>query len=568
MEFKEYILPLRKWWWLIVASTLAATVASFLATQRQPPIYQSRTTIMVGRAIENPNPSGNDLWLTQQLANTYADIAKRAPIKEATMAALGLTWLPEYTVRVVANTQLLEIAVVDTSPQRAQAVAAELANQLIRQAPTGGDSAAQQRQAFIAAQLNDLEAKIKETQSEIEKKQTDLANMFSARQIADAQTQISGLQSKLTTLQANYAALLANTQKGALNTISVVERAALPTEPIGPNKPATILLAAAIGLILAAAAAYLLEYLDDTLKNPDDVQKALGLTTLGAVPQIAAGSDNQIIALTGGQSAVAEAYRILRTNLQFAAVERPLHTLLITSPAPTEGKSLTTANLAVALAQAGRRVVIMDTDLHRPRQHRLFALRNNIGVTTALLEERPALDGLLQETTVPGLRVLTSGPLPPNAAELLGSARMKELLADLTAGADIVLLDSPPATALADATILSTQCDGVLLVLDCGVTRREVARRALEALRRVNARVVGALLNRMPLRGGGSYYYYYYYYYYGHYYSEDGRDGRGDGAGGLSGLRRRLGLNGRQAATVRPDDGTTDASSARRQDRA
>jgi non-specific protein-tyrosine kinase len=543
VELKEYIAPLRKWWWLIVVSTLVATVSSYLATRQQPPIYQSRTTIMVGRAIENPNPSGNDLWLTQQLANTYADIAKRSPIKEATMAALGLTWLPEYTVRVVANTQLLEIAVVDTSPQRAQAVAAEFARQLIRQAPTGGDSQTEQRQAFITAQLNDLEAKIKETQAEVGKKQDELTNMFSARQIADAQTQIAGLQSKLTTLQANYAALLANTQKGAINTISVVEPAALPTVPIGPNKLATILLAAAIGLVLAGGAAYLLEYLDDTLKNPDDVQKVLSLTTLGAVPRIEDPQTSGLVALAGGQSAAAEAYRILRTNLQFAEVERPLRTLLITSPAPSEGKSLTTANLAVALAQAGRRVVVVDADLHRPRQHRVFALRNNVGLTSALLEARPALDDLLQETTVPGLRVLTSGPLPPNAAELLGSARMKELLAELTALADIVVLDSPPATALSDAAILSTQCDGVLLVLDSGSTRREVARRAVEALRRVNTRVIGALLNRMPLRGGGSYYYYYYYYY-GHYYSDDRRNGHGDGAGGLNGLRRRLGRKG------------------------
>ena len=542
MELKEYLAPLRKWWWLIVASTLVATVSSYLATRQQPPIYQSRTTIMVGRAIENPNPSGNDLWLTQQLANTYADIAKRSPIKEAVMAALGLSWLPEYNVRVVPNTQLLEITVVDTSPVRAQAVAAEFANQLMRQAPTGSDSQAQQRQAFIAAQLNDLEAKIKETQAEIEKKQNELTNMFSARQIADTQTQITGLQSKLNTLQANYAALLANTQKGALNTISVIEPAALPTEPIGPNKPATILLAAAIGLVLAAGAAYLLEYLDDTLKNPDDVQKALGLTTLGAVPRMELAQVSELITALTGQSAAAEAYRILRTNLQFAAVERPLRTLLVTSPAPTEGKSLTVANLSIALAQAGKRVVAADTDLHRPRLHRLFGLRNNAGVTTALLEARPALDGLLQETAVPGLRVLTSGPLPPNAAELLGSARMRELLAELTAQADIVVLDSPPATALSDAAILSTQCDGVLMVLDSGSTRREVARRALEALHRVNARVVGALLNRMPLRGGGSYYYYYYYYYYGHYYADDHRNGHDEAMGGLAGLRKRLGL--------------------------
>jgi non-specific protein-tyrosine kinase len=269
----------------------------------------------------------------------------------------------------------------------------------------------------------------------------------------------------------------------------------------------------------------------------------LGLTTLGAVPQLEDPQTAGPVALTGGQSAAAEAYRILRTNLQFTAVERPLRTLLITSPAPTEGKSLTTANLAVALAQAGRRTVIVDADLHRPRQHRLFGLRNNVGLTSGLLEGRSSLDGLLQDTTVPGLRVLTSGPLPPNAAELLGSARMKELLAQLSAEADFLVLDSPPATALSDAAILSTQCDGVLLVLGSGSTRREVARRALEALRRVNTRIIGALLNRMPLRGGGSYYYYYYYYYYGHYYSDDHRNG--DGAGGLGGLRRRLSRNGR-----------------------
>jgi non-specific protein-tyrosine kinase len=522
LELKEYILPLRKWWWLIVASVLVATVSSYLATRQQPPIYQSRATIMIGRAIENPNPTGNDFWLTQQLASTYADIAKREPIKEATMAALGLTWLPEYAVRVVANTQLVEITVVDTSPPRAQAVATELANQLIRQAPTSSGGEVQQRQAFVKSQLDDLEAKITETKAEIEKKQTDLANLFSARQIADAQTQIAGLQTKLNTLQANYAALLSNTQQGAINTISVIEPAALPTKPIGPNKPATILLAAAIGLILAAGAAYLLEYLDDTLKNPDDVQKELGLTTLGAVPVIENPGDEMVM-LSGSQSAATEAYRVLRTNLQFVAVDRPLRTLLVSSPAPTEGKSLTVANLGAALAQAGKRVVVVDTDLHRPRLHKLFKLRNNAGITTALLEERPVLDGLLQETAVPGLRVLTSGPLPPNPAELLGSTRMKELLGELSAQADVVVLDSPPATALSDAAILSTQADGVLLVLDSGRTRREVAKRSLEALKRVNARVVGALLNRMPTRGAG--YYYYYYYYYTHYYtSGDGRD--------------------------------------------
>ena len=530
MELKEYILPLRKWWWLIVAATLVATLSILIATSRQAPIYQTRTTIMVGRAIENPNPNGSDFWLMQQLAGTYADIAKRAPVQDATKAALGLTWLPDYTVRVVPNTQLVEISVVDTSPPRARAVASELANQLILQTPMQSGSDMDQRQAFIKTQLDDLEVKIKDTQAEIARKQADLGNLFSARQIADTQTQIAALQAKLATLQANYAALLSNTQQGAINTISVIEAAALPVSPIGPNKPATILLAAVIGFLLAAGAAFLLEYLDDSLKNPDDVQKALGLTTLGAIPVMAeTATQGELAVIASSHSMASEAFRVLRTNLRFAGVDRPLKAVLITSPSPSEGKSLTASNLGAALAQAGERVILVDTDLHRPRLHRVFGLRNNRGVTSALLEERPDLNDLLQETTVPGLHVLTSGPLPPNASELLGSTRMRDLLAALSSQADTLLLDSPPATALADAAVLATQTDGVLLVLDSGVTRREAARRAIEALRRVNGRVVGAILNRLPTSGGG---YYYYYYYHGRYHSsDDGKPGGGSAGG-------------------------------------
>lgn len=541
MELKEYIRPLRKWWWLIVAATVVATTSSFLATMRQPAIYRTHTTVMIGSAIDNPNPNGNEFWLTQQLANTYADIVKRDNVRAGAMAELGLQWLPEYNARVIPNTQLVELTVTDINPVRAQAVADALAQQLILLSPTAPGREDQQRQAFISAQLNDLEAKIQETQDEIGRKQAELANMFSARQIADTQTQIAGLQNKLATLQANYAGLLANTQKGALNSINVIEPAALPTVPVGPNKAATILLAAAIGFLLAAGAAYLLDYLDDTLKNPDDVQKIAGLTTLGAVPRIEnLASGNELTALIEGQSAAREAYRILRTNLQFAAVDRPLRVLMVTSPSPSEGKSLTVANLAVALAQTDKRVILVDTDLHKPRLHRLFSLRNNIGITTALLEAHPKVDGLMQPTTIPGLSVLTSGPLPPNPAELLGSTRMRELLAELQAQADMVLLDTPPTVALSDAAILSTQCDGVLMVLDAGSTRREVARRAVEALGRVNARVIGAVLNRMPLQGDG--YYYYYYYNYGQYYNTEdrGTGGSSSNNGHRNGRRHRL----------------------------
>ena len=551
MELKDYILPLRKWWWLIVAATLVATVSSFLATRQQPPIYQTRTTVMIGNSINNPNPNSYDYYQSQQLATTYADIVKRDNVRQATMAALGLGFLPEYSARTVPNTQLIEITVTDTDPARAQAVAKELVNQLVAISPSGQNGESQKRQAFISGQLNELEDKIKATQTEITKKQEELAGLFSARQIADAQTQIAALQNKLASMQTNYTALLSNTQQGARNALSTLEQAPLPTAPIGPNKSATILLAAAIGFILAAAAAYLLEYLDDTMKNPEDVQKALGLTTLGAVPMMKLDDGNELIVVAQSQSPVSEAYRVLRTNLQFAAVGHTLDTLMVTSPGPGEGKSMTTANLAGALAQAGRRVILVDGDLHRPRQHRMFGLRNNTGLTTALIANvAGSLDDILQDTGVTGLRVLTSGPLPPNAAELLGSTRMRELLADLHTRADVVVIDSPPVTALSDAAVLAMQTDGVLLVLDAGKTRRELAKRATEALGRVQARVIGVVLNRMPARGAG---YYYYYRYDDYYTAGDGSD-RKNGANGRSG-RRRVRTAG-QPTAAKPADRT------------
>ena len=551
MELRDYILPLRKWWWLIVAATLVATVSSFLATRQQPPIYQTRTTVIIGNSMNNPNPNSYDYYQSQQLAATYADIVKRDTVRQATMTALGLGFLPEYSARTVPSTQLVEITVTDTDPVRAQAVAKELVNQLIAISPSGQNGEAKKRQAFISGQLNELEDKIKATQSEITKKQEELTGLFSARQIADAQTQIAALQNKLASMQTNYTALLSNTQQGARNALSTLEEARLPTRPIGPNKSATILLAAVIGFALAAAAAYLLEYLDDTMKNPEDVEKALGLTTLGAAPVMKLEDGNELVVVTQSQSPISEAYRVLRTNLQFAAVGHPLDTLMVTSAGPGEGKSMTAANLAAALAQGGRQVILVDGDLHRPRQHRVFGLRNNTGVTTALITDVAGnLDNILQDTSVPGLRVLTSGPLPPNAAELLGSMRMRELLADLHTRADIVVVDSPPVTALSDAAVLSTQTDGVLLVVDAGRTRREMAKRATEALGRVHARVIGVLLNRMPSRGAG----YYYYYSYDDYYTP--ADGSSHNSGTNGRYRRRRKRTTGQPITTVPADRT------------
>lgn len=213
---------------------------------------------------------------------------------------------------------------------------------------------------------------------------------------------------------------------------------------------------------------------------------------------------DQLIALRDPRSPAAEAYRTLRTNIQFSSLDRPLRTLLATSTAADEGKSTTLANLAVTMAQAEQRVLLVDCDLRRPSLHTLFDLPNQVGLTSLLLQESADLPA--QPTDVPGLMVLTSGPLPPRPADILGSRRMEEVIARLREAADIVLFDTPPVVAVTDAAVLATKVDGVLLVFRAGATRRDRAREARRRLEKVNANIVGVVLTDVQHESAYDYY--------------------------------------------------------------
>jgi capsular exopolysaccharide synthesis family protein len=212
-----------------------------------------------------------------------------------------------------------------------------------------------------------------------------------------------------------------------------------------------------------------------------------------------------LIAIRDPRSPAAEAYRTLRTNLQFTSLDHPLHTLLATSTAPDEGKSTTLANLAVTMAQAEQQVILVDCDLRRPSLHTLFGASNESGLTNMILatEEAPPP---LQDVGVPGLSLLASGPLPPRPADILGSRRMEQVIARLRGMADVVLFDTPPVIAVTDAAVLATRVDGVLLVFQAGKTRRDRARRTREILEKVKANVVGVVLNGAALEQGYGYY--------------------------------------------------------------
>jgi non-specific protein-tyrosine kinase len=320
-------------------------------------------------------------------------------------------------------------------------------------------------------------------------------------------------------------------EANALDRITVVEPATPPERPVRPRVLMNTLLAMIVGGMIGLGAAYLVEYLDDTIKTPDDIARLTPVSTLGIIARTK-GTDEGVITLENPRSPVAEAYRTIRTGIQFASVDRPIRTLVVTSAGPGEGKSTTAANLAVVMAQAGKRVVLVDADLRKPTQHRRWRLPNTVGLTGALLMDSISenLDYLLSPTQVENLWVLTSGQLPHNPSELLGSHKLQQLIEQLLKTHDILLFDSPPALAVTDPVVLGRNMDGVLIVVDAGATREPALVHVLTEMEKVNAHVVGIILNRYRRgRGAG-----YYYYYYDRYYSrEDGAppENRGGGPG-------------------------------------
>lgn len=235
------------------------------------------------------------------------------------------------------------------------------------------------------------------------------------------------------------------------------------------------------------------------------------------------------------KSVAAEAFRILRTNLQFTNPDRPLKSLLVTSPTVGDGKSTVTANLAVSFALSGRKVVVVNADLRRPSVHKLLRVADGVGLTSVLVGQA-SVDEALRDTEIPNVRLLTAGPMPPNPAELLESQRMRAVMRELEECADIILYDAPPITVVTDAGLLAPHVDGCLLVMSLGVTQREMAKVAMEQLQRVGGRILGAVANRV---GHGAGYYYYY------YFAED----NGSAENGMAALWQRLkaGLFGARA---------------------
>ena len=507
MDLRRLIATVRAWLPLMVVAALLGGAAAFVISNMQQKIYESRATLIVGQALSTVDPSYTQFLVAESLSGTYAAIATTRPIMQSLIDELSLDTSPGALagrVRVEApkDSSFLTITAQDSDPVRAASIANALGRYLIAAAPSIQGREVEFQESIdkdIAATL----ALIEVTQARVD------ALTAVENRTTPQENQLQSLEGRLASLRSTYATLLSFSPGSASNLLTVVEPAVPPTDPVLPRTLLNTLLAAAFGLLVVGGVAFLAEQLDDSIKDPDTVREVANLNTLGTIARMKGDRGRseiyQLATLLYPRSGAAEAYRTLRSSIEFAAVDAPIRTVLVTSAAPGEGKTVTAANLAVVFAQAGRKVVLVDADLRKPRVHTMFNLSNARGLTTMLRGEAVRPDVVSQATEEDNLRVLTTGPLPPNPAELLGSHRMQAVVGLLKESADLVVFDSPPLQAVTDSALLSSFLDGTLLVVDAGRSRRRAVRSASEILTQAGANVLGVVLNRMPAKAQADY---------------------------------------------------------------
>lgn len=293
--------------------------------------------------------------------------------------------------------------------------------------------------------------------------------------------------------------------------VVVEQRASIPRDPVIPKTSRNIAIGLALGVILGIGLAVIRDLLDNTVKDRSTLEEITGTGVVGTIPLDKERRKHPAISFENDNSGIAEAFRKLRTNLQFLSVDNPPRVIVVTSSMPSEGKSTTAINIALALAEAEHNVVLVDGDMRRPTMHKYLDLVGAVGFST-VLSGSASLDEALQKTRFPGLTVLTSGAVPPNPSELLGSQSARKLLSELRSQFDYVIVDSTPLLAVTDAAILAAGADGVLLMARFGQTKREQLGHAVGSLQNVGAPLLGAVFTLMPTRGSSSYSYSYSYY--------------------------------------------------------
>jgi polysaccharide biosynthesis transport protein len=531
-ELKRYSSIVRHWAWLIVLSAVLVMGVAYISSRLTTPVYAASTTLLINEAPSSGKTTDYTSILTsERLAQTYSVMMTKRPVIAEVIKTLGLDTTPallsrRVSVNLVKNTQLVVLQIEDEDPELAAKLANAIPVEFARQ------NLAQQVERYADSKAN-LAKEIETLQQQILTKQNEI-NVLGTEKAPAQDAELSRLQSELTQLRQSSASLLQSyenirlTEAQSTSNIVVVEEAQTPELPVRPRTLQNTLLGAVVGLVLAMGVIFLIEYLDDRVRSPEQIDRALKLPVVGLIARMATGSDKDrtdLIAVREPRSPIVEAFRSLRTNIQFAGVDRPIRTLLVSSAVPSEGKSTVAANLAVVMAQAGLKVTLVDCDLRRPTVHKQFNLPNRAGLTDVMLQDPGQWNSVMQPTDVNDLAVVLSGSLPPNPSELLGSKRMQQFLEHLHQTCDMVIIDAPPLLPVTDALVLASMTDGVVLVIDYGNTRIGEAVQSKTQLDQSGARLLGVVLNKIPTGRHG--YSSSYYYYHDHdYYNDDESHGK------------------------------------------
>ena len=449
MELIRYWRVMRRWTWLIILCPLVAAMAAGLISLQLPKVYEAQVSLLVRPAQPLSVVPGSAPLTPDQVLRTYARLMTERPILERVISDEALRADPVSLSHQIKVTPEPNTTILDVAVRDTDPVRARrTANTLV----------------------TDFITHVKEIQKS----------------------------------EAN-----APTASSADNLV-VESPAVLPTEPVSPKPLLNIALALLAGLAAGAGLAFLLDYMDQSVRSDEILRERVGLVPLGHISFVPAKPDRRGELVTlAGDSPTVEAYKALRTNLLFSSVDKEVKTVVITSAGPDEGKSRTAANLAIVLAQAGHPTLLVDADFRRPSLHRMFGRVRNLGLSNLIVQDMPESALFVPDEQVKDLVILASGPSPPNPSELLGSAPMKALLGTFRKGFDYIVIDTPPVNAVTDASVLAATSDAAILVVDTNKATYTAVQHAKQALDRVGAKVLGSVMNKMKPAGGRDYYYEY-----------------------------------------------------------
>lgn len=551
MELRDYLNVIRARRGVIILATVIVAAVALAVSLLQAPTYEAEARVLISEKDTGAALFGTVLpelsSQPERALQTQVQLVEVRPVAEETIRELGLEESPDQlikrvTVGAIGQTNVISIKAQAGSAEEASKIANTMAAKYVQ-------ASQERKRASIKEAADEVEQRLGQARTEI----LELGRRIQGSGKSDELTaELELLTGTYTTLAEKLEQLRINERLEAGSGV-VVQPAVIDASPVSPRPLRNLLLGLVVGAVLGLAMAILYEYLDDTIKANEEAERAFQAPVLGTIPsdKVDKGTKRRLAITEAPGSSTAEAYRVLRNSVDFINFEHDLKTLLVTSAAPAEGKSTVAANLAAALAQAGKKVVLVSVDFRRPTTEQFFSINNVIGLSDVLLGSH-SLKAALQQPGSEQLLVLNSGKMPPNPSELLGSEKMREVVDSLEEWADWVIMDAPPMLAVADPAAVARWADGVLMVSKAGESSRDNARKATELLKKVGAKTVGVIVWGLDEARGGYGYgkyaggYYYYTSYYGvpsYQKSQGSSDGRASSKNGweaphLSGGRR------------------------------